>query len=183
VNYPNASSGQLNWTVIDNGDDTFTYTYTFTGFVKPGISHFTLDISEDAVSGETLLPGVIVNPTLNGDPTSVVVGDPQHAQAAGMDTSNVKFDESPDADSVTYSFTSNRTPVWHDFYLKSGRDSEAYNTGLNNHASEDKIDFIPTPNSPTPNSAIIPEPSTVLLFGFGILSIVGYVWHRRKKAA
>ncbi len=151
----------IDWAIDDNGDGTYTYTYTFTNFDKPGISHITLDLTDNAVDD----PDAITAFEFNGSPS----GDLEIGDKDGI-TGAVKFDIGADGDLV-YSFISNRSPVFGDIHVKGGQ-SVLTNTGFGDHSSETRIadDFIARPDG------VVPEPATL-----GLLVIGGVVLIRRKR--
>ena len=163
----------ISWDITDNGDGTWTYSYTLTNFASPDISHFILDLTDDCVSGNSFAdPGCVVT---TAEPLAPGTYDGSLPSNPGMPApiTGVKFDFG----SNTYEFTSNRNPVWGDFYTKGGVDSAAWNDGLENHASEDVMDFIARPDGPP--DQVIPEPATFLMIGGGLL-VVGLIRLRKK---
>src|SRR5258705_7525676 len=77
------------------------------------------------------------------------------------------------ADSTPYAFTSDRSPVYGDFYMKGGQ-STAWNVGLADHTSELATSFIARPD--TSGAAVItaetPEPGTLFLLGGGVVFLL-----------
>jgi hypothetical protein len=157
---PNWQDAVLSWVITDNGDNTLTYTYTFTGLNSPALSHFTLDLSDNAMEDE----GVVMNPTLNGVPVQQI----EFGDIDGIDGA-VKFDTGVEGTNV-FSFTSNRMPVWGDFFVKAGGGrnySTLTNTGFNDHCSPDSGDFIARPDT-----VIIPEPATLGALMLGSIAML-----------
>ena len=68
----------------------------------------------------------------------------------------------------TYTFLSDRNPVWGNFYAKKANDG-LWNLGLESahSGSTDKLYFIPRPDTDSP-APQIPEPGTFALLGAGI---------------
>jgi hypothetical protein len=165
-----ASDGTLlsvSWEIVDLGGDLWSYSYTFSGLSTPSISHFILDLTDDCVDPGDSECVTGVSPTVPlefGDfgPHPSNPGFPVGASIVG-----VKFDSVPD-DTTHFSFTSNRDPVYGDFYFKGGSDSFAYNDGLTNHLSENIFDFIARPDGGT---TTVPEPTTLLLLGPALLGL------------
>ena len=164
----------LTWQVTSNGNGTFDYEYTFRGFDRPEISHFTLDISDDAIFDNRLAdPLAITNPQLNGQVIPVEFGDKDGITGA------VKFDAGADdvgnpSDFVLiYTFTSNRRPVFHDLYIKGGQ-SDLTNTGFGDRISTLMFDYVGAPNS-------VPEPAVFVMSLFGIAGL--FAVRRRSTSA
>lgn len=172
----------LTWSVVDNGDNTFLYTYEF-AVAGPDISHFILDLTDSGVlplrGNLPNDPDILTDAEVNGlSFTKLVYGtfgadSSNPGLPAGREIVGVKFDDLGD-DSLVYSFTSNRAPVWGDFYIKGGQ-SYAYNNGLASPLSENVLDFIARPNG------IVPEPSSVVLIVSG-LGLLGLACARRNPA-
>ncbi|HDS01675.1 MAG TPA: PEP-CTERM sorting domain-containing protein [candidate division Zixibacteria bacterium] len=90
-----------------------------------------------------------------------------------------------DADADGYSFYSWRAPVWGDFYAKDGVDDEgqvyAWNTGFYDPdpldaAADGSIGYkILRPDTTT----VIPEPTTMLLLGMGMLGLAARKLRRK----
>ena len=183
----------ISWKVTENGS-LWNYMYTIDGFQddtvnvrvgdnsNPGISHFTLDLTDDAVdirNAELADLAAVTNVQPAGETEFKLFaggsGDP--GWPSGAEIIGVKFNFGGDGPEVVYSFTSNRAPVWGDFYLKGGDDSYAYNMGLTNHQSENVLDFIARPNG------VIPEPGTLAVWT--LLTAVGCglaYWRRNGQA-
>jgi hypothetical protein len=103
------------------------YSYTFTGFQAPGISHLIVGLSESCRTSTTCVQDVRVNST------GVAAGNVSFDDW-GLSSSNpglpgsvtffgVKIDTPQGVQSqapVTFSFLSDRTPVYGDFYAKGG---------------------------------------------------------------
>jgi len=170
------SAFSIEWEITNNGNGTYTYSYVFSGFEGVqggGISHFTLDLSDNYDAN------TVTDAELDGNP--IGAGDIELFPGTkdGV-TGGIKFDLGGDFDDLTYSFVSNRVPVWHNLFVKAGLGS-AQNTGLGNEGvSMDELDFIAAPNSQIVPPAI-PEPSTVILFGLGLIGLIGFGQKRLRK--
>lgn len=166
VNDTDWEDGVVTWNIVDQMDGTFTYTYTFTNFDKPAISHFTLDISDDAVAD----PDVVTGATFNGVGFDAIeLGDKDGITGAA------KFDIGGVEGPLTYSFTSNRSPVYGDFLLKAGSSSLATNTGFGDQTLMTTASYIPRPNG----VSAVPEPSAFLYFG--LLGLITCGWRRMRR--
>jgi hypothetical protein len=165
------TGGTISWVITPLPGSLFGYTYTFTNFQRPGISHFILDLTDDCV-GVLADPGCVTGFT---GPTEFRGFGPEPGNPGfptGSSIVGVKFDVGLNS----YSFVSNRSPVWGDFYIKGGSNSAAYNSGLTNHASADTQDFIARPNG----VAAIPEPASLALMGGG-LTALGLLARRKRN--
>jgi len=149
----------IEWLITDNGNNTLRYTYTLKNFDRPGISHVTLDFSDDCMEGDQLAdPNCLTDPRLNGNAISssnIAPGD--HDGIVG----GIKFDIGGDGDLV-YSFVSNRNPVFGDIHVKGGQ-SELTNVGLGDHFAPERVaaDFVARPNG------VAPEPATLAVICVG----------------
>ena len=155
----------LSWTITSNPDGTYDYSYTFSGFggaAVPTISHFILDLTDDCVRPGD--PGCVINPS---DPKTEFRGFSESPSNPGMPGTivGVKFDSGCSDATCTFTFTSERAPVYGDFYVKSGRATAAWNPGLADHTSENPFDFIARPNG---DDSTVPEPATLGLMGLAL---------------
>lgn len=152
----------VSWQISDNGNGTWNYSYSF---VHGGsdLSHLVLEFTQGC--GQD--PGCITNATNNPDGPKIwnASSPPNFELAAAI--YGVKFDGFSSGSPNTWSFTSNRAPVWGDIYLRDGGNAYAENAGLTNHQSEFVADFVARPNGSTPNDNV-PEPSSFALAGLGL---------------
>jgi len=180
-------SPSISWSIVPIiNTANYTYSYTFTGFASPAISHFILELSTNCTTINSTADPCFVESearTIEGiKEWGVESGNPGFP--VGSSIWGVKFDfggESP----LVYSFTSNRIPVWGNFYIKGGSDEWAYNAGLaivdvNGDFTSEKIsDFIARPDSEKlPPNETVPEPSTYALIGG---SLIGLAALRNRK--
>lgn len=169
----------VNWTVSQNADMTWDYRYQFLDYAggapRKEISHMVIAISPNATLRDFWgANGPLEIQTWSGDDS----GNP------GMPGSiyGLKIDIAADE----YFFTSTKAPVWGDFYIKDGAYEQnpiyAYNTTF---GQDDPLD--PPSNGsvnfkilrPDSTTTVIPEPSTLLLFG-SILTLAGGFRRFRK---
>lgn len=173
---------------ITPGAGTYSYKYTFTNFGAPELSHLTLDLSAACTGGSA---GCIQNYSSNGVIGSVEYGSfgPHPSNPgfpAGTSIQGIKFDDLDGSGTGFYiEFDSNRVPVYGDIYGKGGAGSYFYNAGLANHGSENINYFVVVPDSQVvgellpPPQVHLPEPSTVLLLGGGLVGLAA--WRRLRK--
>ncbi len=177
----------FSWQVDDNGDGTYTYTYRLqVPDDSKSISHMTVEASPSFESDNIL--DVPEGTIAENQPDSY----PNGGADPGMPDSmwGIKFDgggpDSTDYD-WTVSFTTDRAPVWGDFYAKDGADGAAnvaiWNAGFTNPDSDptDPAGDTPIANHilvPDTNTGEVPAPGGILLAGLG-MSLVGYLRTRR----
>ncbi|MEF8792815.1 PEP-CTERM sorting domain-containing protein [Thiohalorhabdus sp.] len=172
----------LEWSITDNNDGTLDYEYTFSpdsgqtdSISHDSISHLTLDLSDNCVDSDGLSdPGCVTNAQLDGDSLSsdaLEFGDIDGISSA------VKFDAGDDL-AVTYSFTSNRAPVWGDTFIKEGT-WDAQNVGFGDTNLESETAYVARPNG----TAQVPAPGTLALMAFGLLGLSWFSRRTRKGRA
>ena len=165
-------SFSISWNVSqDINTDLWTYEYTLSA-TKKDVSHFIIEVSDGAAQNNFSQLSANGKLLSFGDKNSKVnyLGSNQGKSNPGYPSSTeiygIKFDTGEL--STTYKLTTDRSPVWGNFYAKGGRDKDSrqfvhvYNSALavGNYNSDEKIDFIVRPNG-TP---IVPEPASVVLF-------------------
>jgi hypothetical protein len=174
----------LSWTVAENGDGTWNYTYNLDVF-RADVSHFILEASPSFGLGNLSNSsfGVPEIMTHSGDgtetqPNPFLVGD---IYGPKFDI-GVEGDPEPEYTSIAVSFDSDRAPIWGDFYAKCGKtggpvlgtQNTLWNQGL---LIDDPLD--PAGNGSVLNHVLvpdtIPEPATLALLGLGSLLL------RRRK--
>jgi hypothetical protein len=169
----------ISWEITSLGGGLWSYSYTLTNFdgapgAGAGVSHWIVDLTDDCYRpGDPACVTGIGGPVESSEIGSYSGGPSNPGLPANI--IGIKFNVADGGD-ATYTFTSNRAPVWGDVYFKGGRIHYAYNSGLTNHLSENIDDFIARPNGDDPN---VPEPGTLMLFGAALIAGAGRMRRRR----
>ncbi len=175
-NNPFETGTGISWVISLNPvTGVYTYSYTFFEPAKRGSGNVPLEMSHFILE---LSPGCITE----GQSECVWDFDGDMEFRSSWDSSGpgksnpglpgsiygVKFDE----ELSTYTFLSDRNPVWGHFYAKKANDG-LWNLGLEQtySNSSDTLYFIPRPDTGTPGGEI-PEPGTLALLGAGLASLV-----------
>jgi hypothetical protein len=177
----NPAGFTISWNIVPQTTGYLLYEYTF-NWTSKDISHAIIELSDDCLAGAApcvwgFIPGVDSKDIRLYDPEDPGQSNPNlPASIYGV---KVNFGELT-SNSATFSFYSDRLPVWGNFYAKDGKDGgvdvTVWNIGLANQGSESIIDFIARPD--TAPQYIIPEPGTMALMGLGLLAIG--LWRRKR---
>lgn len=189
----------IEWWVTD-GDPSYPgypwkYTYRFRhNGTQAAISHIIIEASEGIALSDIAGLSTNVEITSIGLQT-VLAGNPNMPE----DIIGIRFrPKTPGTMDLTWTFFSNREPVWGDFYARCGgmmgginyainynRDVGGVELGFLDPNNNDTIRDDPDPSAPPangsfqyhilrPNSyaqAVIPEPTTVVLLGLGLVAV------------
>jgi len=170
----------------------YNYSYTFSDYRGRGngISHFILELSQNCLTGDSRSledPNCFKNPTVDGTATTSFEFNAWNSTSFGNSNPGlpgtfhgVKINGGGEAP-TTYTFFSDRAPVWGDFYIKGGGNPSnyAYNLGITDHNSANTQSFIARPDTTV---AQTPEPASMALFGAGIGLIAVARRFARKQA-
>jgi len=188
---PSWSGNSIAWDVTFHGTH-FTYRYIFAGFNgrRSTISHFSLDLTDDAVTDDdVLLPGTIWDLTITD--LGALVNDPvddvlfcASPLAEGVPVSNGNGDiggsvkiQCPDGGpdwplNSMVTFNSHRSPVYGHVILKTGV-GELWNAAWADPGLEGPESFIVRPNGH------VPEPLTMLGVFLGVAGLALPIRKRR----
>ncbi len=161
----------LGWSVADVGDN-YLYSYTFQS-PTPALSHFILQTSDNFTENNIL-------GFSNEYALDTFSAEDQGGSNPGMPGPmfGIKFGGFEGGTLFDFSLTSDRAPMEGDFYAKGGDDSFAYNSGFGEGVGgegakimvPDTLDRVP-----------VPEAGALLLFGTGLIGLVGYRRVRRMQ--
>jgi hypothetical protein len=160
----------LGWEISDAPGDNYLYSYTFQA-PDPGLSHFILQTSDNFTVNNVL---EISNEYALNTFTS---GDGNSNPGLEGDLYGIKFEGFEEGSPWTFTLLSDKAPMEGDFYAKGGDDSFAYNSGFGEGEGGTGAKIL-VPDTLTQR---VPEAGAMLLFGSGLLGLVGYRRARRMQ--
>jgi hypothetical protein len=187
----------LTWSIAEEANHTFDYSYVISGFLSPLLSHAIIELSTDCITiaGAKCVTNANVGTLAAAAPAAFELGDWCYG-ASGIPGVNcqgnsnvglpkgivgIEFTNLPGSTTVIITFNTARGPAWGDVYLKGGQ-QYVYNQGNGKHAIDSNpLDFIARPDpagtDPIPET---PEPGSFGLAGAG-LALLGALVRRRAK--
>jgi hypothetical protein len=175
----------ISWVVEPGTTMDWKYTYTLTG-MPPDPSHFWIEITEGATSDEiTLANGPVVGPqNYDGSNGGSDPAWPEDGNGDPIVIYGFKIDTS----ASVYTFETDHTPVYGNFFTKGGQKS-VYNTGFlswdgTEFADDDIAHYIVRPNGlpevEEPPPGATPEPVTATMGAMGLLALAIRATRRRR---
>ena len=169
------------WTITnENAITGFPWQYTYTwqhGGTQSGLSHLIIEVSSGFAAAD--MSGLTGSSVVSIGEQKVSSGNP--GMPADMDN-GIRFGPlTPSPFNMTWSFWSNRAPVWGDFYARDGGANYSWNAGFLNE------DPAGSPSNGTignkilrPDGAVVPEPSSLIAL-LGGLGACGSLVIRKRK--
>jgi hypothetical protein len=163
----------ISWTVSQNSDFTWHYSYTLTVY-KQEVSHFMVEVSDNCEDSNIKNPKgpFRVRKVDWYDESSGNPGLPGRVHA-------LKFDEAWGT-IATFEFDSDKAPVWGDLYAKDGKlpGTNIENVAWNSGFSANDIDpDVPAGNGSYLNHLLVPdsvpEPASFVSLAAGLMGILG----------
>lgn len=163
----------LSWKVTYHPNGTWEYQYTMTVPSK-AISHAIFETSSTFTLGNILNLQDLAEANDSVELDAFGIGDPSNPGIPG-DIYGIKLDPTGDLLTWVATITSDREPMWADFYAKDGKDGgdwvHMHNSGFSLPDPDAEIDqgsldgHLLLPNT-------VPEPTSALLGSLGLLGIV-----------
>lgn len=166
----------LGWSVADVGDYYF-YSYTFQA-PTPGLSHFILQTSGNFEENNILVISNNVEKYDLGSFSSAEGASNPGMPGEGM--YGIKFEGISGDSPWTFTLLSDRAPMDGDFYAKGGSEVGGNNWG---YAYNSGFGALNGANILVPDTVTqrVPEAGALLLFGSGLIGLVGYRRVRRMQ--
>jgi hypothetical protein len=166
---------RISWNISFSGG-LWHYTYTLTNLdgtlLDKELSHWILEVSANFTAAN------IFNSSHAFELKTYSGADPSNPNLPGS-IYGLKFEGT----GPTFSFDSDRAPMWGDFYAIDGKNTDpppsAYNTGFGTDPTAGTTNFTPWIAVPNTTTTAIPEPTSVLLVGTGLSFLL--LWSRRRS--